>query len=180
MMCSEAKKKCIYAVSKELGIDVDWQGLGKLSDEEASTRIDELKAQAGNSKTKPSNSEKTEPEINDSRLGMCYKLVYRTSQPSYWREHKEVFKREVVAAYLLAKETEEAVKSALLSPAIEVKCDFCHNMTTKPVSLGNGAHIVCQVCAEKNRKDNKLDSGFIEDAVIPMTAMQRLKVKMGA
>ena len=48
-MCSEAKKKCIYAVSKELGIDVDWQGLGKLSDEEASSKIDELKTQLSDS-----------------------------------------------------------------------------------------------------------------------------------
>ena len=174
-MCTEAKKRCIYAVSKELGIDVDWNGLNGLSDEEASNRINELKTQLQNSKANASNSEKPEPEINDPRLGMCYKLVYRAATPSYWREHKEVFKREIVAAYMLVKEAEEAAKSALLPPAIKVKCDFCHNMTTNPVSLDNGAHIVCQICAEKNRKDNKLDSGFVEDAVIPMTAMQRLR-----
>ena len=112
MACSEAKKKCIYAVSKELGIDVDWQGLGKLSDEEASSKIDELKAQGGNSKANTSNP-KPEPNINDPRFGMCFKLVYRTAKPGYWSEHKEEFMCEVVNAYKLAEEAEEAVKSAL-------------------------------------------------------------------
>lgn len=178
-MCSEAKKKCIYAVSKQLGIDVDWQGIGKLSDEEASSKIHELKSQLEASKPKTNRSE-TELNINDPRLGMCYKLVYRTAQPSYWREHKEVFKREVVAAYKLAKETEEAVKSALLAPKIKVKCDFCHNITINPISLDNGSHVVCEVCAEKNRKDNKHDGGLPEDVVIPMSIMQTLRTKMGA
>ena len=116
-MCSEGKKKAIYAVSKELGIDVDWKGLDKLSDEEASNRIDELKAKQKESKAKPnsSNSEKSEPEINDCRLGMCFKLVYRSAEPGYWSEHKEEFKREVVNAYKLTEEAEKAVKSALSS-----------------------------------------------------------------
>ena len=114
MACSEAKKKCIYAVSKELGIDVDWQGLGKLSDEEASGKIDELKTQLSNSETEPKTSNpKSEQEINEPRLGMCFKLVYRAAKPGHWSEHKEECMREVVNAYKLAEEAEEAVKSAL-------------------------------------------------------------------
>ena len=122
MACSEAKKKCIYAVSKELGIDVDWQGLGKLSDEEASSKIDELKAQARDSETKPNTSNpKPEQEINEPRLGMCFKLVYRAAKPGYWSEHKEEFMREVVNAYKLAEEAEEAVKSALSHNLVGVR-----------------------------------------------------------
>ena len=167
MMCSEAKKKCIYAVSKELGIDIDWDGLDHLSDKEASDCIDELKAQL---KNKPGQPETFEPVINDARLGMCYKLVFRSAVPSYWREHKEVFKRELVAAYILATEAEEAVKSALSASAVKVRCDICHNNTIHPVSLDNDSRTICKVCAEKIRKDNKLDSEPVEDVTIPMGA----------
>jgi len=112
-MCSESKKKCIYAVSKELGVEVDWQGLGELSDEQASSRIDDLKRQLNDSNGAFEKSPlSAEPKINDPRFGMCFKLVYGSAPPSYWAKHNEVFKREVVSAYKLAEETEAAVKSA--------------------------------------------------------------------
>ena len=112
-MCSEGKKKAIYAVSKELGIGVDWKGLDKLSDEQASERIDELKAKLESSKRRSGGDSKSEPQINNSRLRMCFKLVYSTVDSSYWQQHKEKFKREVIATYMLAAETEKAVKAAL-------------------------------------------------------------------
>ena len=174
-MCSEAKKKCIYAVSKELGIDTDWQALDKLTDVEASGRIDDLKAELKKIRTNSGQSEGSEQTINDSRLGMCYKLVYRSAVPSYWREHKEVFKREVVAAYILAREAEEAVRSALSASAVKVRCDICHNNTIDPVTLDNDSRNICKVCAEKIRKDSEP----VQDVTIPMSTLQRLKTKMG-
>lgn len=112
-MCSEGKKKAIYAVSKELGIDVDWKSLDKLSDEQASKKIDELKAQLKSTKSSGNDSKISKPQINDCRLRMCFKLVYSTVDSSYWQQHKEKFKREVIATYMLAAETEKAVITAL-------------------------------------------------------------------
>ena len=115
--------KCIYAVSKELGIDVDWKELSELSDEEASGRIDELKAQLESTNAGSSDTEKQVSQINDCRLGMCFKLVYRGANSSYWQQNKEMFKREVVAAYILAEETEKAVKTAISFHPADNKTD---------------------------------------------------------
>ncbi|MHC4759038.1 MAG: hypothetical protein ACYTE8_10305 [Planctomycetota bacterium] len=109
-MCTEKQKRCIFAVSKKLGIKVDNDKIAEMSTKEASAYIDELTSQ----QEKPSDTPNTEESnINDPRLGMCFKLVYRTAEPGYWSEHKEEFMREVVNAYKLAEEAEEAVESAL-------------------------------------------------------------------
>ena len=139
MAPSEGKKKAIYAVSKELGLKVDWKGLDKLSDEEASRMIDELKAQLGSSKAKNntgSSQERPKIEINDSRLGMCFKLVYRTAEPGYWQQNKEKFKQEVIAAYILAEETDRAIKSALSFMPVSDKTVPMTTMQRLKVEMG--------------------------------------------
>ena len=108
-MCTEKQMRCINAVAKKKGIKVDQEKVKEFSVKEASEYIDELIAHG----SKPSETpKKNESSINDCRLGMCFKLVYRSAEPCYWSEHREEFRREVVNAYRL---TEEAVKSALSS-----------------------------------------------------------------
>jgi hypothetical protein len=111
-MCTEKQMRCINAVAKKKGIKVDQEKVKEFSVKEASEYIDELLAHGSNPSETP---KKNESSINDCRLGMCFKLVYRSAEPGYWSEHKEEFRREVVNAYRLTEEAEEAVKSALSS-----------------------------------------------------------------
>ena len=111
-MCTEKQMRCINAVAKKKGIKVDQEKVKDLSVKDASEYIDELIAHGSNQSETP---KKDESSINDCRLGMCFKLVYRSAEPGYWSEHKEEFMREVVNAYRLTEEAEEAVKSALSS-----------------------------------------------------------------
>lgn len=109
--------RCINAVARKKGIKVDQEKVKEFSVKEASEYIDKLIAH-GN---EPSETQKIdETSINDCRLGMCFKLVYRSAEPGYWSEHKEEFRREIVNAYRLTEEAEEAVRSALSSPSNKV------------------------------------------------------------
>lgn len=108
-MCSEGKKKAIYAVSKELGIDVDWQGLGKLSDEQASIRIDELKTQLEQSDSRP-DKEKTE-EFNQWRFGMVVKIIFDKYPYPYLKAKPEVFTQEVRKVYDMVTKAEGKVRN---------------------------------------------------------------------
>ena len=108
-MCSEGKKKAVYAVSKELGIDVDWQGLGKLSDEEASARIDELKTQLEKSDTRP-DKEKIE-EFNQWRFGMVVKIIFDKYPYPYLKAKPEVFTQEVRKVYDMVAKAEGELRN---------------------------------------------------------------------
>ena len=108
-MCSEGKKKAIYAVSKELGIDVDWKGLGKLSDEQASIRIDELKTQLEQSDSSP-DKEKTE-EFNQWRFGMVVKIIFDKYPYPYLKAKPEVFTQEVRKVYDMVAKAEGKLRN---------------------------------------------------------------------
>jgi hypothetical protein len=110
-MCSEAKKKCIYAVSKELGIGVDWKELSNLSELQASERIDKLKAQLEKAETAPdsTSNEKTE-EFNQWRFGMVVKIIFDKYPYGYLTANPKVFTREVRKVYQLVSQAEAQLK----------------------------------------------------------------------
>lgn len=115
--CTDKQLRCINAVARKKGIKVDQEKVKEFSVKEASEYIDKLIAH-GN---EPSETQKIdEASINDCRLGMCFKLVYRSAEPGYWSGHKEEFRRAIIAAYRLTEEAEEAVRSALSSPSNKV------------------------------------------------------------
>lgn len=114
-LCTEAKKRCIYAVSKELGIDVDWNGLDGLSDEEASTRIDKLKTQLEKSDTRP-DKEKTE-EFNQWRFGMVVKIIFDKYPYLYLKAKPDVFTQEVRKVYDMVAKAEGELRNPSLEQA---------------------------------------------------------------
>ena len=113
-LCTEAKKRCIYAVSKQIGLSVDWNELDRLSDEDASKMIDRLKAKAAMTKTDvPS-------EFNQWRFGMVVKIVFDKCPYPYLKANPSVFEQEVKEVYDLVSSAERQLKSGQLEsmPAI--------------------------------------------------------------
>jgi len=108
-LCSEAKKRCIYAVSKQLGIDVDWNGLDDLSDDEASTRINELKTQLEASNTIPG-KKKTE-DFNQWRFGMVVKIIFDKYPYPYLKAKPDTFTQEVKDIYNLVASAEGELRA---------------------------------------------------------------------
>ena len=109
-MCSSAKQKCLYALYKELQVDdIDWRGLGKLSDEEASTRIDELKTQLDKSDSRPG-KEKT-GEFNQWRFGMVVKIIFDKYPYPYLKAKPEVFTQEVKKVYDMVAKAEGKLRN---------------------------------------------------------------------
>ena len=110
-MCSESKKKCIYAVSKELGIDVDWKELSKLSEQQASERIDKLKAKLEKAKTAPGGTDNVKAqEFNEWQFGMVVKIVFDKYPYGYLTANPTVFTREVRKVYRMVTQAEAQLK----------------------------------------------------------------------
>ena len=106
-MCSEAKKKCIYAVSKQIGFNVDWNELDQLSDEDASKMIDRLKARAAAPQTE------VPTEFNNWRFGMCVKIVFDKCPYMFLKDNPGAFEQEVKETYDLVAQAEQLVKSSM-------------------------------------------------------------------
>ena len=108
-LCTEAKKRCIYAVSKELGIDVDWNGLDGLSDEQASKRISQLKRQLGKPNMRPEKENKD--TFNQWRFGMVVKILFDKYPYLYLKANPNIFVREAQEIYNLVASAEEVLRS---------------------------------------------------------------------
>jgi len=108
-MCSESKKKCIYAVSKQLGMDVDWKALGQLSDQQASERIDQLKAQLDKNDT-ASGDRGENQRFNQWRFGMVVKIVFDKFPSGYLIANPDIFTEQVSRIYDLVAKAEGQLK----------------------------------------------------------------------
>ena len=118
-MCSESKKKCIYAVSKELGVGVDWKGLDKLSETEASQKIDKLKAQLDKTDTIPDDSSNIKTEqFNQWRFGMVVKIIFDKFPYGYLCANQKVFTEQVRKVYDLVAKAEILLKSRSESSSV--------------------------------------------------------------
>ena len=106
-MASLAKKRCIYAVSKQIGISVDWNELDQLSDEDASKMIDRLKARAAAPQAE------VQPEFNQWRFGMCVKIVFDKCPYMFLKDNPGAFEQEVKETYDLVAQAEQLVKSSM-------------------------------------------------------------------
>jgi len=111
-MCSEAKKKCIYAVSKELGLNVDWKQLSQLSEQQASERIDQLKARLETNNTASGDGGHEETDrFNQWRFGMVVKIIFDKFPYGYLTANPNVFTEQVKKVYDLVARAETSLKA---------------------------------------------------------------------
>jgi len=118
-MCSESKKKCIYAVSKQLGIDVDWKGLVELSEQQASERIDRLKAELDKTETVTGDGSNIKTEqFNQWRFGMVVKIVFDKFPYGYLTENPNIFTKQVRKIYEIVATAEASLKARIKGPSV--------------------------------------------------------------
>ena len=119
-MCNDAKKRAIYAVSKRIGVDVDWNELDKLTDEQASRMIDELKLRQQEMEQIGS-----QEDFNQARFGMVVKLVFGNYFYNHLKKNPQTLATEAKELYELVTNAERHIRASsvaeLAVPPITVR-----------------------------------------------------------
>ena len=120
-MCTEKQRKCMYALSKELGVSMDYKAVMDMSGQEVSDKIDEMKAKL---ETKPIKDQVAKnirsKEFNAQRFGMVCKIILAECEPQWAVENTNKFKDRVIVLYKLITQVEAALSaSTTLTPEQE-------------------------------------------------------------
>lgn len=109
-MCTEKQKRCIYAISKELGQKIDPEKIAEMSTKDASKYIGRLNSLKEDKFKVPEQLDNK--KFNELRFGMCVKLVI-SDKASVDRAiaMPESFTKKVSALYQLVAEVEETIKN---------------------------------------------------------------------
>lgn len=106
-MATKKQIACIYALSKKLGKEVP-NDIKDMSNEDASTLIDELKAEPQPATQPKQTSLKVEHDVNVQRLGMCVKLVFDRYKLNDIFTKKEI-SEQVITMYKLVDAIEKTI-----------------------------------------------------------------------
>ena len=112
-MCSENQLGYVKKLAKWKKETVDLDAVSKMSTEDVSQLIDDLKAKKSPGKEDQATTANHQPVgINNIRFGMACKLVIQESTTDYWLDNKIAFNERVKQVYDMLNTAEEALRAS--------------------------------------------------------------------